>query len=172
MCTGTIPYWLWMFSLLNWLLPPFDYSSVTPQIAVGSAPALRHIPHLRRRGFTAVVDCREEASDDTQKLAEVGISFLHVPIRDQHVPSIGVLRQSVEWVADHLACVDHAKVLVHCQAGIGRSPMLVGCVLVVQGYAATQAIDMIRLARPGVAPNRLQLLTLLDFDRIVRSASA
>jgi predicted protein tyrosine phosphatase len=154
-----------MIGLSQWLFGLLDYSKVTPQIAVGSAFAARHIAQLRKQGFTAVVDCRQEATDDMHMLAEVGIGFLHLPVRDHHIPSIGLLAHGVDWVADHLGRVDRGYVLVHCQEGIGRSPLLVGCVLVAQGYTAAQALGMIRYARPRVAPNRQQLMALLDFER-------
>jgi protein-tyrosine phosphatase len=151
-------------SITSWFLPPLDYAKVTPQIAVGAAFPRQHIPQLRARGFTAVVDCREEARDDVQRLADGDIRFLHLPMRDHHAPSIELLAHGVEWIADHLARVDRAQVLVHCQEGIGRSPLLVACVLVGQGYSGSRALDLVRTSRPRVALTARQLQILLRFE--------
>lgn len=153
-----------MLSLTSWFQSPLDCGQVTPQIAVGSALARRPVPQLRARGFTAVVDCREEACDDAQLLADADIRFMHLPIRDQHAPSIELLAQGVEWVADHIGRVDRAQVLVHCQEGIGRSALVVACVLIGQGYSAARALDMVRTARPQVALTARQLQILVKFE--------
>jgi protein-tyrosine phosphatase len=154
-----------MPSLARWFLPALDCSNVTPQIGLGSAFAPRHVAELRKRGFTAVVDCRQEATDDAGQLKAAGITFLHLPMLDHAAPSVALLAAGVDWVAAHLGRAKGGQVLVHCQAGIGRSPLLVACVLVGQGYPAGQALDMIRASRPRVAPNVQQLEILRRFAR-------
>ena len=74
--------------LMEWLTDvqpkQLNYSEVTPQLAVGGAFRNRQIKRLKQRGVTAVVDCRLEARDDAQALADAGIQFLHVPTPDRY----------------------------------------------------------------------------------------
>src|SRR5918997_654642 len=92
--------------LMEWLTKvqptQLNYSDVTPQLAVGGAFRTRQIQHLRRRGITAVVDCRLEASDDPRALAEAGIEFLHVPTADRHGFRLDQIERGVAWVVEHL----------------------------------------------------------------------
>lgn len=44
--------------------------------------------------------------------------------------------------------------LVHCTAGVNRSPLIVGLALIKSGMSAAKAIDFLREQRPGVLQNR------------------
>src|SRR6478672_10996049 len=65
-----------------------NLSWVTDSLAVGGAFSSREVPRLRASGVTAVLDLREEASDDPELLARHGIEFLNLPIPDHQPPSV------------------------------------------------------------------------------------
>jgi protein tyrosine phosphatase (PTP) superfamily phosphohydrolase (DUF442 family) len=154
--------------LMEWLtdLQPkqLNYSDVTPRLSVGGAFRKRQIKRLKHRGVTAVVDCRKEASDDADALAQAGIDFLHVPTLDRHGFSFEQMEHGVQWVLDHL---DHGggRAFLHCEHGVGRGPLMTCAVLVALGHSAPEALRMVRKARWQALPNDRQLAALVDFER-------
>jgi protein-tyrosine phosphatase len=153
--------------LMEWLtdLQPkqLNYSTVTPQLAVGGAYRRRQIKHLKQRGVTAVVDCRLEAEDDATALEAVGIEFLHVPTPDRYGFTYGQMEQGVAWVLDHLG--QGGRAFLHCEHGVGRGPLMTCAVLVAQGHSAPAALRIVRSARWQALPNDRQLAALLDFEQ-------
>lgn len=131
---------------------PFDW--ITPELALGGRiePAL--VPALARvHGITAIVDVRAEACDDVSLLAAHGIALCHVPAPDHHVPER--LDDGVAFAAAHLA--RGARVLVHCEHGIGRSALLALCVLVIRGHEPLAALALAKARRAVVSPSPAQL---------------
>jgi protein-tyrosine phosphatase len=54
----------------------------------------------------------------------------------------------------HAAIARGATVLVHCAAGVSRSPTLVAAYLMLErGYSATEALDFVGKRRTGISPN-------------------
>ena len=140
-----------------------NLSWITPDLAVGGAFPMRHVPRLRRIGITAVVDCREEASDDEEALARHGISFLRLPTPDARDLSQDHLDLGVAWSAERLASGE--KVYVHCWHGVGRGPLLVCCILVASGHSAADALGLVKARRWQSSPNEEQLGALLEYTR-------
>ena len=153
--------------LMEWLTDvqpkQLNYSEVTPQLAVGGAFRNRQIKRLKQRGVTAVVDCRLEARDDAQALADAGIQFLHVPTPDRYGFTFGQMQEGVDWVIDHVA--GGGRAFLHCEHGVGRGPLMTCAVLVAQGYTAPEALRIVRSGRWQALPNDRQLAALLDFEQ-------
>src|SRR3984893_5361854 len=140
-----------------------NYSDVTPRLAVGGAFRTRQIKDLAVRGVTAVVDCRLEAQDDPEALAQAGIQFLHVPTLDRHGFTYPQLQQGVDWVLEHIA--DGGRAFMHCEHGVGRGPLMACAVLVAQGYSAPEALRIVRSGRWQALPNDRQLAVLMNFEQ-------
>jgi Protein-tyrosine phosphatase len=61
------------------------------------------------------------------------------------------------------------KIAVHCHAGLGRTGLLVACLLVLaRRYAPLDAVTMIRLKRPGSIQTAAQLEFVSQFEEHVR----
>lgn len=136
--------------------PALDLSWVTPQLAVGGSYPPAAAAHLARSlGVRHVVDLRVETRDDEVVLRGHGIELLHLPTRDACAVSLTMLDDGVAWVATRIARGD--KVFVHCQHGIGRSALLVLCVLVARGDAPLHALERAKGARRKVSPSPEQL---------------
>ena len=88
---------------------------------------------------------------EAQVCAGLGMDFLNFPIPDFGVPDRGEFRS---FAGDLIARLNAGNsVAVHCRAGIGRSGMLVCCVLGASVGSALQAIDTVSLARGVAVPD-------------------
>jgi protein tyrosine phosphatase (PTP) superfamily phosphohydrolase (DUF442 family) len=152
--------------LLEWasdIVPTkLNLSWVTTTLAVGGAPRKRDYRRLAAAGITAVVDCREEASDDPEALGRVGIRLLRLPTEDRYGLSQEHLEEGARWTLDRMT--EGGKVLVHCQHGVGRAPLLGSAVLIAQGLSAPEALKTVRAKRWQSAPNDRQIESLLVFE--------
>src|SRR5712692_1669300 len=102
-------------------LYPLDLSWVTPHLCVGGRYPRDAADALARQEIRHVIDLRLEAADDERMLRKFGISLLHLPTADARPLSLPLIRKGVSW-ARPLLMADH-KVFIHCQNGIGRSPV-------------------------------------------------
>ena len=124
-------------------------------IAVSGCFPSHFVPVLaREHRIGAVVDLREEDRDDHQVLESAGIAFLHLPTPDLHPITLDRLDQGVAFTRRHLEA--DRNVLIHCQHGIGRSPLLALCVMVDRGLEPLEALEQAKSARIAVSPSEAQ----------------
>jgi protein-tyrosine phosphatase len=132
-----------------------DLSWLTEQLAVGGCFPMEQAAHLARtRGLTAVVDLREEDCDNDELLRSAGLSFLHLPTPDLRAATLPMLDQGVAFAREQMQ--NGGKVLIHCQHGIGRSPLLALCVMVDQGWEPLDALNRAKDRRALVSPSEAQ----------------
>lgn len=89
-----------------------------------------------------------ELSGEANAAARAGLRFYHHPIVDLGVPERAPVLALVDQLVERLRAGDH--VVVHCRAGIGRSSLVAGAVLVRLGIEPGAAWATISTAR-GVA---------------------
>ncbi len=117
------------------------------------------IAGLRREGVGLVVSLLEshEATDlglrDEATLCSAeDIGFLSFPIPDRGVPSsLMETRRLVDGLVAQL--MSGIGVAIHCRAGIGRSALVAGCVLLRLGVAPTKVFAMLGRARRLPVPD-------------------
>ena len=132
-----------------------DISWLTEQLAVGGCfPLERALDLAEDHRIRAVIDLREEDRDDAQRLRDAGIDFLHLPTRDLEPATIDMLDAGVRFARRYLDGGE--RVLIHCQHGIGRSPLLALCVLVDLGWEPLKALEHAKDCRAVVSPSRSQ----------------
>jgi protein tyrosine phosphatase (PTP) superfamily phosphohydrolase (DUF442 family) len=152
--------------VLEWitnLIPAqLGFNWITDNLAVGGAPSKRDYRRLAALGITAIVDTREERSNDGQALDKLGIRLLHLPTEDRYSLSQEQLQRGATWALEQLA--NGGKLLVHCQHGVGRGPQLGMAILMAQGLSAPEALKTVRSRRWQAAPNDRQLEALLEFE--------
>jgi protein-tyrosine phosphatase len=143
--TGTSSQSAWLPDL-HWLMD---------RLAVGSCfPMERAVELASDHGVAAVVDLRKEDRDDAEALARAGIDFLHLPTPDFEPAPVAMLDRGVAFVREHMQ--QGEGVLIHCQLGIGRSPLLALCVMVECGFAPLAALERAKDRRVQVSPSRSQ----------------
>jgi protein-tyrosine phosphatase len=99
-----------------------------------------------------------------------GIRFEWLPISDHDTPdSFRAVRGLAERLSKDL--VARRGVLIHCQAGIGRSSLLAACTLCMMGVSVYRAFDLIARARGcNVPETELQRTWVERFAERVRPA--
>lgn len=83
---------------------------------------------------------------------KAGLLFWSVPVRDHSVP--GSVQEFARAVDEIRAELHNGKaVAAHCYAGIGRSNVLLACILVAEGWTADLAFDRLSEARGFPVPD-------------------
>jgi hypothetical protein len=132
-----------------------DFHWLTENLSVGGCFPIERAAELADvHGVSAVVDLRQEDCDDAERLRVRGIDFLHLPAPDMDALWIDGLDCGVAFVRDRLD--EGGKVLIHCQHGIGRSPLLALCVLVDDGWAPLDALEHAKARRSILSLSRAQ----------------
>jgi protein tyrosine phosphatase (PTP) superfamily phosphohydrolase (DUF442 family) len=142
-----------------------NMSWVTNHLAVGGRIRPEDIRSLRLLGITHVIDTRSEYCDDKQALAQEQIELLHLPTRDTFPLTVEQLIQGAEWVQQRMQ--NGARVLIHCEHGVGRSVLLTCAVLVAGGMHAQDALQLIQRKRWQAAPNHRQISRLKEFESAI-----
>jgi protein-tyrosine phosphatase len=112
----------------------------------------------RADGVDTVVSLLEQEEVDALELLEEericrsnDIEFISYPIPDRGVPHPSTAKSLAA-----LACgmfKDGKAVAIHCRAGIGRSSLMAGAVMVMSGVEPSEAFDAIRRARGLPVPD-------------------
>ena len=91
-----------------------------------------------------------ELSGEANAAFRAGLRFYHHPIVDLGVPERAPVLALVDQLVSRLKAGDH--VVVHCRAGIGRSSLVAGAVLVKLGITPDTAWTTISTARGVEVP--------------------
>jgi predicted protein tyrosine phosphatase len=133
-------------------IAPFDW--ITPDLAVGGCFEPHSAEALARFGVTAVIDLRAEACDDGEALQALGIRFLHLPTPDHGAIAEAMLDEGLAFAEG--ARTEGRRLLVHCQHGIGRSPLMALCIMVSRGWSPASALVRAKAMRARLSPNPVQ----------------
>ncbi|MGH9282928.1 MAG: protein-tyrosine phosphatase family protein [Acidimicrobiales bacterium] len=113
-------------------LPIKNFAEVDERLWRGAAPTRAGYEALAANGVVTVIDLRAEddINVDEAYVRELGITRIHLPLRDGQAPDAGL-------VSKFLAAVNGSKgrAFVHCGAGVGRSGTMSAAYLVATGQA-------------------------------------
>ncbi|CAI2356983.1 unnamed protein product [Caenorhabditis sp. 36 PRJEB53466] len=114
-----------------------------------------YIEELEKHGARAVVRVCE-STYDTKALKEAGIDVIDLQFSDGSAPTPEVIESWFELCKTSFKEHPDKSIAVHCVAGLGRAPVLVGIALIEAGMKYEDAVEMIRHERRG-ALNHKQL---------------
>lgn len=148
---------------LTWLDPHAPELALSRSPGSTSRPLKADLNDLLTAGIQHVI-CLQQAHefehmDDSLEqrqatLHSLGIRFTHSPIEDLAAPTLIQAQQLVELIQRELLA--KRKLLLHCQAGLGRAGTIAACLLITQGLSPHGAISMIRWYRPGAIQSQAQ----------------
>jgi atypical dual specificity phosphatase len=118
------------------------------------------LDQLINEGIRAIVSLTEQ-SLDVESLSAKGMSYLHIPIPDMSPPSLHAVSAFIGFVDEELK--ENRPVLVHCEAGLGRTGTMLGCYLIKTGLGPIEAINRVRLSRPGSIETSAQEATIFEY---------
>ena len=139
------------------------------RLAASGYPASKsQIAWLGRKGINSILSLTEEALPSSW--LQKSMNYLHVPMQDHQPPNQASLESAATRIELELS--SGRVVLVHCQAGIGRTMCAIGAYLIrSKGMGADEAIAFLRAIRPG-AVERGQEASLREFATARRRADS
>lgn len=101
-------------------------------------------------------------TDMGERAAAQGLAWWHLPVIDGTAPGTAFESRWTEaGPALHRQLDADERIVVHCQAGMGRSGAVAARLLVERGMPPEQAIMAVRRARPGAIENDEQVRWVL-----------
>jgi protein-tyrosine phosphatase len=89
------------------------------------------------------------------------IEFISFPIPDRKIPSS--MTETIQLSQSLLTqIISGKKVAIHCRAGIGRSALMVGCILVCSSISPFMAYEMVAKSRGLAVPDTEEQKLWLD----------
>ncbi len=125
------------------------------------ASSVHDFEFLKEKGFEAIVSLTEFPLSKVL-IEEFGFSVKHIPIKDFQPPTLEQIEEFVAFAESVRS--EGKKLVVHCDAGIGRTGTILACYLVSKGYNAADAIEEVRAKRPGSVETIEQEEIVLEFE--------
>ena len=96
------------------------------------------------------------------------IDYLHLMVEDYGAPTMEVLDEAVDYIDKKIG--SGKAVLVHCAAGKGRTGALLAAYMIKkENLTAEQAIEKIRLMRPGSVQSVTQETALSMYEKYLKT---
>lgn len=128
---------------------------------------------IKAWGAHAVLSLIEDHEFDLLSVAGLGdavksrrMEWHHFPIRDVDVPTAEAMQKWRHLSPGlHQILENGGRVLVHCRGGLGRAGTVAAFLLVERGRSASEAMKMVRTARPGAIETREQEHSVVEHGR-------
>ena len=148
---------------------PTNFSWVTEGKLAGSGLPVTQdeFKWVLDKGIKSIVTVREVPLPP-RWIDGTNIDYLHLMVEDYGVPNIEVLDEAVNYIDKKIQ--SGKPVLVHCAAGKGRTGALLAAYMIKkENLTAEQAIEKIRLMRPGSVQSVTQETALSMYEKYVGS---
>ncbi len=180
--------WLFCeFSMMNnqivsripWLTRRPWFSPITDSLTLSACPLLEHVEKLKAQGYGAVLSLVEPSEVEPHLFGvpakpedwrKAGIEFLNLPNPDMTPVRDEDVERGVEFLHRNISL--GRRVLVHCQAGVGRSASIVICYLIKHGrMSPSQAVALVNSKR-SIAVNEHSLAIKNFVERLNQPPSS
>ncbi len=127
-----------------------DISQITDGLFVSNWPIAKHVPEIVEYGIELIICTIRERQD--KELNQPPLKLVQIRMTDAPFMPLPLskLRQGVETALPILET--NGKVLVFCKSGIHRSVAMASCILIGQGYTASEAMKTVAEAREIADP--------------------
>jgi len=135
-------------------------TKILERLYLGSASDADRLAVANPAGISAVINVSTEKSEHKGP----GLAYLHFPVRDGASIEPWIFEQVITAIAEQIRS---GKVLVHCSAGMSRSPVMVAVYLRYAGHECFEcALQTIAELRPLIDPNPLLVLSAKRYLRM------
>ena len=148
---------------------PTNFSWVTEGKLAGSGLPVTQdeFKWVLDKGIKSIVTVREVPLP-SRWIDGTNIDYLHLMVEDYGVPNMEVLDEAVNYIDKKIQ--SGKPVLVHCAAGKGRTGAVLAAYMIKkENFTAEQAIEKIRLMRPGSVQSVTQETALSMYEKYVGS---
>jgi atypical dual specificity phosphatase len=118
------------------------------------------LPRLHAAGIRAVVSLLN-IETDAPVYESAGFAFLCLPLQDGGAPTFEQADAFVHFVSDQRAA--QRPVVVHCQAGVGRTGTMLATYFISQGDSASTAIQRVRSVERAAVETPIQVRFLEQY---------
>lgn len=140
-----------------------EASEICSHIFIGNHRDASNRECLKQLGITHIINC---TSHLPLHFEDDGIIYKKLPANDSGCQNLKqYFRDAIEFIDEVSEC--GGKVLVHCQAGVSRSPTIVLAYLMArtEHKMLSDAFNFLKDRRPIVAPNLNFMGQLLEFEQ-------
>jgi atypical dual specificity phosphatase len=113
-------------------------------------PTTQELEALYRAGCRTIISLLDETEQgphyDPGAVQALGYQRYTIPIRDYQTPTLDQIRHFLLLVEQAAL---RGQVIVHCQAGLGRTGTMGAAYWIVRGLSVEQAITRVRQGNPG-----------------------
>ena len=146
---------------------PYSFSWVLEnQLAgMGRPSTIIDIDFLRSIGLDLLVSLTELPLQDPF-VSNLDCEILHLPIPDLTRPTGEQIDTAISKIGEVLKGAGRA--VVHCGAGMGRTGVILACYLVTLGLSAEEAVNELRVRRPGSVETLDQEQCIKEYEERLR----
>lgn len=148
-----------------------EYSWINERIAASGAISDKDIPHFKSAGIDAIVDVRSEYFDNKELIEKSGMKFLHIEVDDRYSPTFEQLKEIFNFVEPLLD--GGKKILIHCQNGCGRAPLVAIAILAKRGMSIPDAVASVKDKHPQTGFSEPQRKFIyIELDKFLKPKNA